>query len=189
MGMRRISGGRGGLGAASRLTTRCSGLASLAAELGIVRPHFEGDALTHMNTDALISVALGTLGICLALRVFPPLFERLAGWPHLLSHFGLPPPHGPLIPLGFASLGRLMTIPVRWSASAEGLHIVGSFFPPWRPKRSVLVPWASVAPKGFRNTLFGTIFVISADTDIPFIAKPSVTNRVLPYLVHAGAPR
>ena len=137
-----------------------------------------------MQTD-LAGPALGLLGACAALLVFPPLFERLSGWPQLVSHFGLSPVV-PTTSLGYASLGRVMSIPVELSASPQGLVVKGSFFPPWRAKHIVLVPWNLVSQRGFRSSLFGTRFVVAAHRELWLFAKPRVAQRLRSSLAVGG---
>ena len=138
-----------------------------------------------MNSN-LLGVALGILGACAALLIFPPLFERIAGWPQLLARFD-PSPANLAGSLGYASLGRVITIPVRLGASPQGLCVTGSLFPPWRSKRSVLIPWELVSQRGTARLLFGTCFVVAMSPKIHIFARPGLANRLHSHLVSTGA--
>ena len=138
-----------------------------------------------MNSHA-IGIALGVIGASVALLIFPPLFERLAGWPRFLGHFD-PPSPGASVPLGYASLGRLLTIPVRLGASSQGLRVSGSYFPPWRTKRSVCIPWRAVSQRGTGGLLIGTCFVVASDPEVRIHANWVVAKRLRDHLVGATA--
>ena len=129
----------------------------------------------------IFGIGLGFVGACLALLVFPPFFARIAGWPLLLAHFQ-PPPSESAVPLGYASLGTLFTIPVRLSASEHGLHITGPYLSPWRPKRSVLIPWLSVSQRGTRSLLPGSCFVIAMHPEIRIAVGWRLAKRLRHHL-------
>jgi hypothetical protein len=128
-----------------------------------------------------VGIGLGILGVLIASLVCPPLFERIAGWPLLLAHFQ-PPPSESAIPLGYASLGTLFTIPVRLSASSQGLHITGSYLSPWRPKRSVFIPWLSVSQRGSGSLLLGSCFVIAMHPEIRIATGWRLAKRLRHHL-------
>ena len=129
---------------------------------------------------------LGLLGAFVALFVFPPLFEKLAGWPQLVLRFGAAPP-GHSTSLGYASLGRVMSIPVTLGSSPQGLVITGSYFPPWRTKHVALVPWSQISQRGTHGSLFGTRFVVAANQEFWLFAKPRVAERLRASLASSGA--
>ncbi len=138
-----------------------------------------------MNSNAA-GITLGLLGAYAALLVFPPLFEIIAGWSRVLEQFE--PPSAPAAArLGFASLGRILTIPVRLGASSQGLHITGGYFPPWRTKRSVCVPWPHVSQRGTGIRLLGTCFVVASDPEVFIRANWFVARRLRHHLVSATA--
>ncbi len=131
-------------------------------------------------------IALGLLGAYVALLIFPPLFETIAGWQRVLEHFE--PPSAPAgARLGYASLGRFLTIPVRLCASSQGLHITGGYFPPWRTKRSVCVPWLNVSQRGTGSLFLGTCFVVAAAPEVFIRANWFVARRLRRHLVGANA--
>ena len=138
-----------------------------------------------MNSEA-VGIALGILGAYGALLIFPPLFEAFAGWPQLVAHFASPLP-GAQAPIGYASLGRLLTIPVRLGASSYGLHVSGSYFPPWRTKCSVCIPWHALSQRTSGGLLAGTCFVVASSPEVRIRANRVVAMRLRDHLVNASA--
>ena len=139
-----------------------------------------------MSSSALTGTVLGIAGACLALLLFPPLFDKLAGWPAFVREFGSPT--SPAITrLGYASLGCFFSVPVRLRASPEGLHVTGSYFPPWRRKSTVVVPWRHVSQRRAPRFFPATAFLVSGHSQYCLLAKRRVAARLDPYLAEGCA--
>jgi hypothetical protein len=133
-----------------------------------------------------VSVALGFLGLVVALLFFPPLFARLAGWPELAMRFG-PAPATPLTRIGYATLGTLSTAPVKLSASEQGL-VVSQVFTPFRFVPPLLIPWNGVREEPSRVTFLVVTFSLPPERKPLLFLKPHVARRLRPWLLSPPGP-
>lgn len=132
-----------------------------------------------------VAVALGFLGVFVALFLIPPLFARLAGWPQLAARFA-PAPASPVTRIGYATLGTLSTTPVKLGASAQGL-VLSQVFAPFRFVPPLLIPWHGVREEASRISFLVVPFSFPPQRKPMLFLKPHVARLLRPYLAGGGA--